>query len=214
MGGLFSTALLTLLIINYYYFYKRLDLTRFAKYVLIGTSITTIVFIVPHIVYDPNITLLYNSIKAPVSRRGSLNHFINYKSILNVLSNFLFFTIISPVNELSKSISSRALMGYFTPMRLPLFIFYCLCLFVTIKNILKEKSVMIEALLLWLLANALFYLYFSPHEAMIWSVQIVFPLILLFHDAFCRIKLKNKHVIIMLFIIAVMINNLITVYST
>ena len=125
---------------------------------------------------------------------ASFNNFLDIKSITGVFSSFYFFSILSPHNYLTAGLALSDWLGYgnsITAIVAVLSIAFFLIYAITVLFAKKfQKEAFLQSLLLWTVLLALFYTYFNPQEAILYSSQILFPLVIVFTHAFRTIKWK------------------------
>jgi hypothetical protein len=144
------------------------------------------------------------------TRWASLSNYLDPSYWINVGVSFFIFSVLSPMEELERSIGFKDVMGYFrNPAKTILFLLFCVYLGymgVIIKRQIKE--LLVVAPVVWLLALSLFYVYFNPGEALLYSCQALAPYMLIIARVFQRISFKWKDIPLVLFVIGATYVNL------
>jgi hypothetical protein len=124
--------------------------------------------------------------------------------------SFFVFSVLSPLEELERSIGLKDVLGYF---RNPViaFLFLLCCVYLGYMGVIIKrqiKNLLVMAAVAWLLALSLFYVYFNPGEALLYSCQALAPFILIIARIFQNISFKWKEIPLMLFVIGATYVNL------
>ncbi len=144
------------------------------------------------------------------TRWASLFNYLDPSYWINVVFSFFFFSILSPLEELERSIGVKDVPGYFrNPVTTALFLFFCIYLGYMVVVVKRQaKDQIVTSALAWLFALSLFYVYFNPGEALLYSCQALAPLILIMARVFQEISFKWKDVPLILYIMGVAYSNL------
>lgn len=131
------------------------------------------------------------------SRYASLTNFLNHEKVLSVLSDFYYFSILSPHSCLTARLGLSDWHSYIHfPLKLCFIILLTIFMIYTIYTIFKknnENRTFLVAILVWMVILTMFYIYFNPNEAMLYSSQVLFPMVILFSQSFERIKIKSMY---------------------
>lgn len=108
-----------------------------------------------------------------LSKWGSIGNLIDFDNYKNVFINFFFYSIINPNGEIfsNYSITDFYYLGH--PIRFIVFVLLVALYILLIINLIKKRSTITLSLLAWSSLIFLFYVYFNPVEAILYSVQIV-----------------------------------------
>ncbi len=219
-AGLCNPPLLSLSIPTCYLLYEqhKNDLKRFSLLatgiLLIPLSLFTFSYTVAHGRY------FYVYFEKYSATWASFSHFLNIQHATKVFLSFFFYSIISPVRRSSfamfrSSSNIPCFLAYFDSITGTLLLFiYCSLLFYSIYYVIKKKNHIIISLWLWISLMLLFYIYFNPQEAMLYSCQIMFPLAVIFTIAFNEMKFKYKRFVFYIFLLLLIINNMFSLYNT
>ena len=144
------------------------------------------------------------------TRWASLSNYLDASHWMNLSISFFVFSVISPLEELERSIGIKDVMGYFRDRLITaLFLLFCIYLgyvVIVIRHQIKERLFM--AAVAWLFALSLFYVYFNPGEALLYSCQALAPLILIMARVFQKISFKWKEIPFALFVLGTAYLNL------
>lgn len=135
---------------------------------------------------------------------ATIANFLEPANWLNVGVSFFVYAVISPLDELQRSIGLKDFSGYFqAPARTLLFVVFTFYLaFAMIR--LARRGVGDAALLAaaWLAALSVFHLYFNPREALLYSCQALGPFMLILGQVFADISWKWKGLVLGIFTVA------------
>lgn len=208
LATLFNPPLIFLVIPSCYMFYK---MSSFKKTVLASSTnivITILTFIISNIILFGKKFYLFFFYYG--KKYCSLANFINLKSIINVSGIFLLFSVISPFHRFSGSTYFiEDVWGYFHSITsIILLLVYVLFLCIVANYMIRNRNIILDSFFFWIIMMIVFHIYFNPWEAILYSSQVLFPLILISTYVFDKIEFKNKYVILITFIILMIINNL------
>jgi hypothetical protein len=144
------------------------------------------------------------------ARWASLSNYLDASHWMNLSISFFVFSVISPLDELERSIGIEDVLGYFrNPIITAFFLFFCIFLgYVAVAIRQQIKELLFMAAVAWLAALSLFYVYFNPGEALLYSCQALAPLILIMARSFQKISIKWKEIPFALFAIGTAYLNL------
>jgi hypothetical protein len=219
LPSLLNPPLLLISVSNTFIFLKLNNFKKGVILSVLGILVSIIIFILLYFLLKPlppiwytkgevvNFDLYFNWYTSP-------EHFLDPTAILNVITSFIFFSVISPAQELSKSLNFiEYFPKYFdSVIGTILILFYIGCLCVFSFYIVKNRDIIRDCAIILFSCLLLFYIYFNPQEAILYSCQITFILTLLFSDITNRIDLKKKNFYLSLFILFLFINNIRTLY--
>jgi len=192
LASLYNPVLLSLGIIPIIMFVFQADKKRWLLISFSNLAIGMIIyFFANYLVFKENPFVVLNYY---ANSYASINNLLNIKSIIGVFSNFYFFSILSPHNYLTTSLELVDWLGYgnfiigsVTILLIGIFLIYGIYgLFV--RRIQKEPF--LQSLVIWTVLLTLFYTFFNPKEAILYSSQILFPLVIVFIHAFKTLKWK------------------------
>ena len=120
---------------------------------------------------------------------------------LNVGVSFFVYAVISPLDELERSIGLKDFSGYFqSPARSLVFaIFILYLLFTVIQLARRGVDDLVITAAAWLGVLSVFHLYFNPREALLYSCQALGPFMLILGRVFADISWKWKGLVIGIF---------------
>jgi len=140
---------------------------------------------------------------------ASINNLMDLKLITDVFSNFYFFSILSPHYYLTSSLElvdwlgyGNSFIGIVSIFMIGSFLIYGVYILFARKN---QKDAFPQSLFLWSVLLTLFYTYFNPHEAILYSSQILFPMVIVYLNAFKTLdwRLPIKYAIFSCFLLIV-----------
>lgn len=191
-ASLYNPVLLSLVMIQIIMFFFQRDRKHWVIISLSNLAIGTLIyFFAGYLLFG---TQFFAFVAGYANRYASLNNFLDIKSIVNVFSNFYFFSILSPHHYLSGTLELKDWLGYgnsflaiIVILLIGIFLLYGIFVLVA-KKFKKEEFVL--SLFLWTVLMTLFYVYFNPREAILYSSQILLPLSTIFIHVFKTIKWK------------------------
>lgn len=128
------------------------------------------------------------------SKWATIGNFFEPANWLNVGVSFFVYAIISPLDELERSIGLKDFSGYFqSPLKIlifAVFIFYLGFAIIRLAQRGADRVVLTAAV--WLGVLSIFHLYFNPREALLYSCQGLGPLMLILGRVFSDITWKWK----------------------
>jgi len=137
------------------------------------------------------------------SKWATIANFLESANWLNVGVSFFVYAVISPLDELERSIGLKDFGGYFqTPMKTVIFVVFIFYLgFTVIRLARRGFDVIILTASAWLGVLSIFHLYFNPREALLYSCQALGPFMLILGQVFTGITWKWKNVASGIFLI-------------
>ena len=138
-------------------------------------------------------------------RWASFSNFLYPENWLNVGISFFAYSVISPLKELERSIGLGDMAGYFrSPVTAVAFLLFSFYLgYIALRMIRRLNDILIIAAAAWLAASYLFYVYFNPGEAFLYSCQALAPYLLILARVFQDISWKWKTAPLTLFFVGV-----------
>lgn len=132
---------------------------------------------------------------------ATIANFLEPMNWLNVGVSFFVYAVISPLNELERSIGLKDFSGYFqSPARSLVFaIFILYLLFAIMRLIRRGVDEVVLTAAAWLGVLSIFHLYFNPREALLYSCQALGPFMLILGHVFADISWKWKGIILGIF---------------
>jgi hypothetical protein len=120
---------------------------------------------------------------------------------LKVGVSFFVYAVISPLDELERSIGLKDFSGYFqSPTRSLVFaIFILYLLFTGIQLARRGVDDLVITAAAWLGVLSVFHLYFNPREALLYSCQALGPFMLILGRVFADISWKWKSLVVGIF---------------
>jgi hypothetical protein len=134
-------------------------------------------------------------------RWATIANFVEPENWLNIGVSFFVYAVISPLDELERSIGLKNFSGYFqSPVRMLVFVTFLLYLiFVMIQLARRRVADIVFAAGTWLGVLSIFHLYFNPREALLYSCQALGPFMLILGWVFADISWKWKHLVLVIF---------------
>jgi len=211
VASLYNPVLLSLGIIPIIMFFIQADRKRWMVISFSNLAIGAIIyFFANYLVFKENPFVVLNYY---ANSYASINNFLDIKSITGVFSNFYFFSILSPHNYLTSSLELIDWLGYgnfiigtIAILLIGIFLIYGIYVMFARKI---QKEAFLQSLLIWTVLLTFFYTFFNPKEAILYSSQILFPLVIVFIQAFKTItwKLPIKYAVFSLCLLIIAYNN-------
>ena len=211
IASLYNPVLLSLGIIPIIMFFIQADRKRWMVISFSNLAIGAIIyFFANYLVFKENPFVVLNYY---ANSYASINNFLDIKSITGVFSNFYFFSILSPHNYLTSSLELIDWLGYgnfiigtIAILLIGIFLIYGIYVMFARKI---QKEAFLQSLLIWTVLLTFFYTFFNPKEAILYSSQILFPLVIVFIQAFKTItwKLPTKYAVFSLCLLIIAYNN-------
>lgn len=192
VASLYNPVLLSLGLIPVGMFFFQGDRKRWALISFSNLAIGAFIyFFANYMVFGEN---PFGVLNYYANSYASFNNFLDIKSITGVFSNFYFFSILSPHHYMTASLELSDWLGYgnfiigtVAIILIGIFLIYGIYVLFAKKY---QKEAFLQTLLMWTVLLTLFYTYFNPREAILYSSQILFPLIIVFMHAFKTLKWK------------------------
>ncbi|UCD78968.1 MAG: hypothetical protein JSW26_26790 [Desulfobacterales bacterium] len=125
---------------------------------------------------------------------ATMANFFEPANWLNVAVSFFVYAVISPLDELERSIGLKDFSGYFqSPLRTLVFaIFMVFLVFAIFRLARRGVGDIVLTAAAWLAVLSIFHLYFNPREALLYSCQAMGPFMLILGRVFADISWKWK----------------------
>jgi hypothetical protein len=135
------------------------------------------------------------------NRWATIANFFEPMNWLNVGVSFFIYAVISPLDELERSIGLADFRGYFqSPVRSSVFVIFILYLLLAIFRLIRRGAdEIVLSAAAWLGVLSIFHLYFNPREALLYSCQALGPFMLILGRVFADISWKWKGVVLGIF---------------
>jgi hypothetical protein len=144
------------------------------------------------------------------SKWATFSNYLDPANWLNVGVSFFVYAVISPLQELERSIRLEDITGYFrSPLKILLFFAFAFYLgYAFVRLVRQQRDDLVIVAAAWLTAAFVFHVYFNPREALLYSCQVLVPFMLILGRAFEGIRWKWKVFPLGLFSIGLAIVNL------
>lgn len=128
------------------------------------------------------------------SKWATIENFFEPANWLNVGVSFFMYAVISPLDELERSIGLKDFSGYFqSPIKILIFAVFIFYLgFAVIRLAQRGVDGLVLTAAAWLVVLSIFHLYFNPSEALLYSCQAMGPFMLILGRVFNDITWKYK----------------------
>jgi len=145
-----------------------------------------------------------------VNRWAAFSNYLSFANWLNVVISFFIFSVISPLKELERSIKLEDIQGYFrSPVTTVIFsVFISYLGYALLQAVRQTADRLSLAFAAWPAVIYLFYIYFNPAEAFLYSCQVQVPFMMILARAFREISWKWKPIPLCLFAAGVAYINL------
>lgn len=139
------------------------------------------------------------------SKWATIGNFMEPANWLNVGVSFFVYAVISPLEELERSIGLKDFSGYFaSPVKTVMFLFYIAYLgFAFLRLARRGVDRLVVSAAVWLAVLSVFHVYFNPREALLYSCQALGPFVLILGRMFADVQWRWKHLALGVFSIGV-----------
>ncbi len=216
-ASLYNPPLLSLMIIHLLMVFLQGDLKRWGMITVSNLAIGVSIFLFAN--YQVYASKFINFIGNYMDKWASIHNLLDLTKILDVIANFFFYSILSPVDHLPGRLGLKDWTGYGKSLTYVLLIFligwflgYAIYIALAKKHGNQGFAI---SLLVWIFSMTIFYTYFNPRDAILYSSQILFPLLILFANAFETIKMRPsvKFTAFLCCLLLIAINNCLTLYN-
>lgn len=130
---------------------------------------------------------------------------------LNVLAQFLFYSIIAPVSALELRIYLADIIKYFhDPFVAAALVIYAAFLVYVVFDLVRNRDIFIDGVLCWLAVMYVMFVYFNPYEPILFSSMVIPGLLIVFSKSYQRLHFRRKHIVFLVFLALMMIRNVST----
>jgi hypothetical protein len=210
LASLYNFPLLSLMGIHLILMFPKNKFLSWIALIISNVLVGSLIFLsVNYFIYGPGFLAYFQSYS---SRWASLTNFLHVNNYATVFANFFLFAVVSPGGYLPAVLGPQDVAGYFSSFFRTLLI----CMWVggliyaiVITARAKVDKWLYVGLYAWILVMTLFYVYFNPKEALLYSSQTLFPLLFLFTQGFdLRSKFAKFQLLwLIIFCILLIINN-------
>ena len=147
---------------------------------------------------------------------ASLNNLLDVEKYAMVVTGFLLYSVVSPLTSLTKVVTLNDITGYFSdPLTLVTLIAYISIVVMASGRAIWESDRLALPIIAWTGVMLLFFVYFNPAEALLYSSQILFPLILLAARGLVVLSLPENYKagLVACFAILLALNNIPVLYN-
>jgi hypothetical protein len=214
LAALYNPSLLLLFVPAFFMLYRHCPKTRMISYGCMHVGITSIFYI--GVVYAIFGLKFFSFAGKYTTKYASFENFTNIKLIANTFGSFIFFAVISPFVSMQRNSSFLGdFSQYFSSVFRIFGLFsYMAVLYFIINHTITRKQRLTNSMLLFMLAMALFFTYWNPREAMLYSSQILLPFSVILARAFGGMDKKFQYPMMTVFLLLVAINNSMTVFNS
>lgn len=215
-AGLYNAPLLSLSVIPAFIAYRK-NHNRWPRVLmpLLIIAVSFIVYATPQIfVYGSGFISYFVTYSEGYS---SVSHFASFHYIGNVLLSFLLYAFIGPVDEIGVYLTPGHFMRYFdSPVRTILMFSFLLYLAYVLLKLQWKRDYLQLGILCWVAVMIMFHIYFNPREAILYSTQTLFPIIVVLVTVFREISFNHRLKVYAIWAFAALlfVNNIVTVMST
>jgi len=205
LAPLYNPPLLLLLIATGYIMFSGPDISLALRLFQVNALVVLCVFIGANLLAHPN----YLDICARIiQKNASVANFFNTGDILNVILSFVLYAVVSPLRSPRPTFWINDALNYLSfPAKLPLTLAYLCFLGFSLKNLLNRGNPVVKGLALWAVSMGIFYFYFNPGEAMLYSSQTLLPVLLVLVLRFEKTHFRYKYHAAVLFSFVLFVNN-------
>lgn len=192
IASLFNPPLLSLVVMQVVLIIrKHANEINALRACFLGVGIAGIIYVFPNLFIHGNsyfdVAIRY------LNKFASFENFLNLEKVGTVIVGFLFYSFLSPIDILVENVPISLFRNYFSSFpQIILLVMYIVMLVYGIQAWSDKKEIG-EPLGIWCSLMMCFYIYFNPLEAILYSSQLTFPIILFISWTFVRIPGKIKY---------------------
>jgi hypothetical protein len=212
IASLFNPPLLSLVVMQVVLIIRKHATEIHALRVcFLGVGIAGIIYVFPNLFIQGN---SYFDYAIPyLHKYASFENYLNLEKVGTVIAGFLFYSFLSPIDMLVDNVPVSFFLNYFSSLsKITLLMMYIVMLVYGIQA-WRDKKEIGEPLGIWCLLMMCFYIYFNPLEAILYSSQLTFPIILFISWTFVRIPGKIKYYGLGIFTILLIVQNFGALYA-
>jgi len=174
LASLANPPLLALVAIHTFITWRR-EGPRFAvRMGIIWSLLATLIYFISAIAIGGWVGLRFPA--AYLHQWVSVGNFIDWQSIVHVVASFLVFAVITPVSVVEGNLEPGDILGYGATLSgLITALAWTAVLATAIVRSVRGDNLLLEALLVWIALSAVFYLFFHPPGAILYSPQFLIP---------------------------------------
>jgi len=219
IAALFNPPLLSLVVLQTLVVFNQMRRQqtadkRMVLFALLNVVIAGLVYSLPNIIVHGESFLRFSS--GYFEKYASMSHFVRAGDVATAVVGFLLYSAISPIDHLVFELPVRLFADYFDSMaKILLLVGYVSFSAYALIKLVRERNDTIAFILVWMALLMGFYVYFNPREAVLYSSQITFPIVLLHAWAFSKTPsfARAKYVALVLFIALLAAHNLAVLYA-
>jgi hypothetical protein len=179
LAALSNPPLLSLLVILWILLWKRHQIQRWLGLSLLGTFIASLTLAVPY-------GLIRYIGRDPISKSVEyLQKYVVFDRLLdgrNHLETFLnlgFYSFISPLEKITHLYTVESFQYLQDPLRLLSLVLHVILILFVLRGIRRDNNQQSLALFAWIVLITEFFIYFSVEDMMLYSNQLIVPLLIL-----------------------------------
>ena len=177
VGALANPPLLSLVSIHAFVVWRNENLRQALRVGIVGSTVAIgLYFILAAVIRGPSLSVRYPAYY--LLQWASFDNFIDLEAIAHVITTFLMFSVVSPVAVIGENIELRDAVGFLArPTAFAAALVWLGLVTGSIVSSVREDDVFAQALLVWTALLTVFYVFFYPWGAILYSPQISIPLI-------------------------------------
>jgi len=177
-AGLFNPTLLSLSLVGFLYQWRWSEMKQGIAYGFVTLLVALVVCGVPYL-YVHGMGYV-EFVSDYTNQWASLNNLLEVDKYAMVGAGFLLYSVVTPLTSLTKVVTLDELAGYLSdPLALVTLVAYVAFVILASGRAIRESDRLVIPVLAWTGVMLLFFIYFNPGEALLYSSQILFPLVLL-----------------------------------
>jgi hypothetical protein len=195
LASLYNPPLLSLMVIHIYLLWRQSKVRDWARLGAMNLAVGALIFLAAN--YLTQGWAFLSFLSAYSGRWGSALNLLDIRLFSDVLADFLFYSVSSPIRHLPAALGWQGISGYLDSwlgiLLLPLQLtFICYAAYVSVSRSSQNRWLYV-GLLAWIFLMILCYTYFNPGEAMLYSSQILLPLLIILVNAFETIRARAPY---------------------
>lgn len=213
-AGLLNPPLLSLLILPIASRWIKNGNNGSVSYIAIMSLTSLFVFCLPYVIIHGASILDYSSGYA--NKWASVYNLFDIRKTSLVVVSFFLFSVVSPFTSLAQGVTLNGLVEYiYNPLASVTLFYYVSGSVVAIWKAVGTSDKLAMPILIWIVCMLVFYVYFNPKEAFLYSSQILFPMFVLIARGVALLRFSDGRILSFMSVLVLLMiaNNIPVVYA-
>jgi len=214
VAGLFNPTLMSLSLVGFLYQWRWSEKKQGIAYGFVTLLVALVVCGVPYL-YVHGMGYV-EFVSDYTNQWASLGNLLEVDKYAMVGVGFFLYSVVTPLTSLTKVVTLNDLAGYLSdPLTLVTLIAYIAFVILASGRAIRDSDRLVIPVIAWTGVMLLFFVYFNPPEALLYSSQILFPLALLAARGLAVMSLADKFKtgLVACFAILLALNNIPVLYN-